>query len=51
METPSRQVHWEQFYSTHREQELSWFEATPMLSLEMIRKSATGKSDSIVDIG
>lgn len=51
METPSRQVHWEQFYSTHREQEVSWFEATPMLSLEMIRKSATGKSDSIVDIG
>lgn len=51
MELQDRKLHWEQFYATHPEQELSWFEAVPTLSLEMIRSSARSKSDSIVDIG
>lgn len=51
MEPQSRKNHWEQFYATHPEEKVSWFEPVPMLSLEMIRKSAHGKSDSIVDIG
>jgi 2-polyprenyl-3-methyl-5-hydroxy-6-metoxy-1,4-benzoquinol methylase len=51
MASLTRKGHWEQFYATHPEQSLSWFEPTPLLALEMIRKSARGKSDSIVDIG
>ncbi len=51
MESQSRRDHWEQFYATHSEQKLSRFELVPLLSLEMIRKSAHGKSNSIVDIG
>lgn len=51
MEGPARKEHWEQFYATHPEQELSWFETEPTLSLEMIRKSARDKKASIVDIG
>jgi len=51
MESQSRREHWEHFYQTHPEQNLSWFELVPALSLEMIRKCARSKSDSIVDIG
>ena len=51
MQPMSRKNHWEQVFSTRPEQEMSWFEPVPLLSLEMIRKSAHGKSDSIIDIG
>ena len=51
MDQPARKTHWEQFYATHPEQELSWFESVPALSLELIHGSARTKSDSIVDIG
>jgi 2-polyprenyl-3-methyl-5-hydroxy-6-metoxy-1,4-benzoquinol methylase len=51
MESQHRKDHWEQVYATRPEQELSWFEPLPALSLEMIRKSARDKSVSIVDIG
>ena len=51
MEPQIRKDHWEKVYSTRPEQGVSWFEPLPALSLEMIRKSAHGKSDSIVDIG
>ncbi len=51
MESQHRKDHWEQVYATRPEQELSWFEPLPALSLEMIRKSARDKSNSIVDIG
>ena len=48
---PTRRAHWERFYATHLEQELSWFESVPVLSLELIRNSTRTKSDSIVDVG
>ena len=46
-----RRDHWEQFYATHQEQNLSWFESVPALSLQMIQRGARGKNDSIIDIG
>ena len=51
MEKQSRKGHWEDVYATHPGQELSWFEPVPAMSLEMIRKSAYDKHDSIVDVG
>ena len=51
MESQVRKGHWENIYETRPDQGLSWFEPVPALSLELIRKSAHGKSDSIVDIG
>ena len=51
MDQPARKAHWEQFYANHTEPELSWFESVPSLSLELIRKSARGTGDSIVDVG
>ncbi len=51
MDLQSRKNHWEKVYATRPEKEVSWFEPLPALSLEMIRKSAHGKSGSIVDIG
>lgn len=51
MDQQVRKDHWEAFYATHPEQELSWFESEPVLSLEMIRKCARSRHDSIIDIG
>lgn len=51
MDQPARKEHWEQFYATHPERELSWFESVPALSLELIRKSTRGSGDSVVDVG
>jgi trans-aconitate methyltransferase len=51
MDQLARKTHWEQFYATHSEQELSWFESVPALSLDLIRNSTRTKTDSIVDIG
>ena len=51
MDQPARRAHWEQFYATHPEQELSWFESVPALSLELIHESTQARSDLIVDIG
>ena len=35
----SRQHHWEKVYTTRGESEVSWFQETPALSLELIGSS------------
>ena len=46
-----RHAHWEGVYASKKESELSWFEATPQMSLDLIRQSGVEKSSAIVDIG
>ena len=45
------QEHWDQVYSTKRETEVSWFQAHPERSLELIRAAASTVSASILDVG
>ena len=42
--------HWETVYRTKDPAEVSWFEETPVLSLELVRSYA-GPNDAIIDIG
>jgi hypothetical protein len=49
--TPSRQAHWDHVYETKPENELSWFEEKPSLSLDLIRAAGAKPSDAIIDIG
>jgi SAM-dependent methyltransferase len=47
----SRQQHWDAVYGTKAEDEVSWFEASPRISLELIRRSGVHKTSPIIDIG
>ena len=47
----SRQSHWENVYATKRENEVSWFQQSPMPSLDLIMQAEPTLSSAIVDIG
>jgi trans-aconitate methyltransferase len=47
----SRQDHWEKVYSTRGEREVSWFQETPALSLELIGLVGAIQNSAIIDIG
>lgn len=47
----SRKAHWENVYSTKRENEVSWFQEDPAPSLELIDVSKPALDSAIVDIG
>jgi trans-aconitate methyltransferase len=47
----SRQHHWEKVYTTKGESEVSWFQETPALSLELIELVGAMQSSAIIDIG
>ncbi|HET6376158.1 MAG TPA: class I SAM-dependent methyltransferase [Methylocella sp.] len=47
----SRQEHWEKVYQSRAEQELSWFEEHPAVSLDLIRAAGIGREAAIIDIG
>lgn len=51
MDNVSRQAHWESVYATRGEREVSWFEETPALSLELIRAAGATPRSSVIDIG
>jgi 2-polyprenyl-3-methyl-5-hydroxy-6-metoxy-1,4-benzoquinol methylase len=51
MSDSSRGEHWENVYRTKGEREVSWFQETPALSLELIRSTGATRLSSIVDIG
>lgn len=51
MSGTDRQSHWQRVYTTKSETEVSWFEETPELSIELIRRAGFGPQASIVDIG
>ncbi len=46
-----RQAHWEHVYATNGENEVSWFEDSPTVSLDLIRSTGVGTGASIIDIG
>jgi SAM-dependent methyltransferase len=46
-----RQAHWQNVYQTKGEREVSWFQETPDISLELIRATGASAGASIIDIG
>jgi 2-polyprenyl-3-methyl-5-hydroxy-6-metoxy-1,4-benzoquinol methylase len=51
MSGANRDEHWEGVYSTKSEREVSWFQETPSLSLELIGSTGATQLSPIVDIG
>jgi SAM-dependent methyltransferase len=51
MQSEDRQAHWESVYSKKRENEVSWFEESPALSLELIAQVGATAASPIIDIG
>ena len=51
MSTTGRQAHWENIYSTKGETEVSWFQATPAPSLELMALIGATRRSAIIDIG
>ena len=46
-----RQAHWENVYTTKGEAEVSWFQETPVPSLELLALVGAQPSSAIIDIG
>lgn len=46
-----RTTHWQNVYATKGEAEVSWFQASPAISLEMIRAASPDRAAAIIDIG
>jgi SAM-dependent methyltransferase len=51
MNDANRGAHWENVYRTKGEREVSWFQETPSISLELIRSADATRHSAIVDIG
>lgn len=51
MSESDRQAHWDEVYASKKETEVSWFELTPRISLDLIRQSDVPKEAAIIDIG
>ena len=51
MAEPDRRAHWDSVYRTKREDEVSWFQASPTLSLDLIHAAGVERHASIIDVG
>lgn len=51
MSSVGQQAHWENVYKTKDERAVSWFQAKPDISLDLIRATGVGANASIIDIG
>lgn len=51
MNTPQRQTHWQNVYGTKSERDVSWFQESPEISLDMIRSTGVQPDASVIDIG
>ena len=47
----NRQQHWNQVYETKGQEDVSWYQRRPDLSLALIAASGVGKADGIIDVG
>jgi len=43
--------HWRQVYEAKRPEEVSWFQARPLPSLDALHRIGAGRSQSLIDIG
>ncbi|WP_314958179.1 class I SAM-dependent methyltransferase [Bradyrhizobium cosmicum] len=48
---PDRTTHWQNVYATKGEAEVSWFQDSPTISLDMIRAANPDRGAAIIDIG
>lgn len=46
-----RTMHWQNVYATKSETEVSWFQASPAISFEMIRAASPDRAAAIIDVG
>lgn len=46
-----RRTHWNGLYTTKGEQEVSWFEALPEVSLEMLDAAGLNETSCVLDVG
>jgi ribosomal protein L11 methylase PrmA len=51
MSEPSRQAHWENVYTTRDENQVSWFQERPAISLELIKAAGAPPRTSVIDVG
>ncbi len=51
MHGSERRDHWENVYAAKGENEVSWFEDSPTVSLDLIRSTGVSAGASIIDIG
>lgn len=51
MEHADRKQHWEDVYGRKAEDEVSWFQAVPLASLELVQRSGIRKDAAIIDVG
>lgn len=51
MNDMSRQDHWETVYTSKAEDQVSWFQQTPAISLELIQLAGATRSSGLIDIG
>ena len=51
MNSVERHAHWQTVYQTKGEHDMSWFEESPAISLELIRATGVSTAASIIDIG
>jgi len=45
------ETHWQQVYSSRGEQQVSWFEETPALSIELLQLVGATPASRIIDVG
>ncbi len=46
-----RHTHWEAVYSSKAENEVSWFQQSPVISFDLIKATGAASDTSIIDIG
>ena len=51
MQQGDRKAHWEKVYQQKSETQVSWFQETPALSLELISSRAPAPDAAIIDVG
>ena len=46
-----RAEHWDEMYSTHRVDAVSWYQAAPAVSLELLEALGVSPEAAVIDVG